>query len=373
MLDNNTYDFKEKIKVFKKNEMNNEDKKNLIYGGRFLVNKQLILGKGSFGIVYAAYDSILSVSVALKVERNKSKKTTKILNEVNVYKDLTDCDDFQIFYGNGEKDGKLFIATSILGPNLENVFTYCKKDFSLKSICLIVIQALNLVQSLHNKGYVHRDIKPENFSIGLENTSKIYLIDFGLCIKYVDNQGNHVHFEENVPFVGTLRYCSINAHCGIKQSRRDDLESLGYTLLHFLLGNLPWQGVVLSNKEKKASTVYNKKLSIILENILFDYPKQFTYYFQYVKSLGYSETPNYEYLMELFYEILNQETSLENYVEFDFEWNKISKKESLYPKLIVNSYGNENVNNHQDYKGLLYNNSFKTYTDSSKDSGDKKI
>lgn len=373
MIENKAYDFKEKIKNFKKNELNNDDKRNLLYGGRFLINKDLILGKGSFGIVYAAYDNILNVSVALKVEKSKSKKPTKILNEVNVYKDLTDCEDIQVFYGNGEKDGRQFVATTILGPNLENVFYYCKKDFSIRTICLIGIQCLNLIQNLHNKGYIHRDIKPENFSIGLDNTSKIYLIDFGLCIKYIDSNGNHIPFEENIPFVGTIRYCSINTHYGILQSRRDDLESFGYVILHFLLGNLPWQGVVLSNKEKKASTIFNKKLSVIIENLLYDYPVQFTYYFHYVKSLGYNETPNYEYLKDLFYEILTKEIHLDNNLDFDFEWNRKKNNENAYPKLVVNSYVNEKDNENkknENYKGLLYNNSFKTFTDSSKDSGE---
>ena len=85
-------------------------------------------------------------------------------------------------------------------------------------------------------------MKPDNFLIGLGRKSNIlYLIDLGLAKKYRDPKNHqHIPYRENKNLTGTARYASINAHLGIEQSRRDDLEGIGYVIIYLLRGWLPW-------------------------------------------------------------------------------------------------------------------------------------
>lgn len=128
----------------------------------------------------------------------------------------------------------------LLGPSLENLFDICQRKFSMKTILKIALSCLQKIEFIHSQNIIHRDIKPENFLIGLDHLENtIFLIDFGLARKFVVN-GQHIKHQEKLGVNGSCRYASINAHSGCQTSRRDDLESLGYMLIYFLTGSLPW-------------------------------------------------------------------------------------------------------------------------------------
>ena len=114
----------------------------------------------------------------------------------------------------------------------------------------IGIQIITRLEQIHRKGFVHRDIKANNFTIGRGDKANIvYIIDFGLAKKYKDlKTGQHIAIRGGKSLVGTARYASIASHDGYEQCRRDDLESLGYLLLYFLRGKLPWQGIQMHDK-----------------------------------------------------------------------------------------------------------------------------
>ena len=130
----------------------------------------------------------------------------------------------------------------LLGHSLEDLFQYCGRKLTLKSVCMVADQMISRLESMHNNNFIHRDMKPDNFLMGLKNKAGVvYLIDFGLSKRYRDPKtGQHIPYRDGKSLTGTARYASVNTHIGIEQSRRDDLESIGYILLYLLKGNLPW-------------------------------------------------------------------------------------------------------------------------------------
>lgn len=149
---------------------------------------------------------------------------------------------------------------------------------------------------------MHRDIKPSNFLIGLdEKRDVVYVIDFAFANKYWRKKENaHVPFTEGNDLVGTLRYISVNTHMGYEQSRRDDLEALGYMFIQFLKSKLPWQGIVNRNRQAKEQLIKQSKIETDPISLCQSLPNEFVEYFQYVKSLEFEQQPDYDYLRTLF-------------------------------------------------------------------------
>jgi serine/threonine protein kinase len=186
------------------------------------------------------------------------------------------------------------------------------------------------LEYLHLKNYIHRDVKPNNFLLGKYNRKfdddKVYVIDFGLSKEYIDKRTKkHYEFNDNSKFVGTPRYASINTHMGIRQSRRDDLESVAYILIYFLNGELPWQGIRAKTKSEKKEKIkvckVNFDVTLQCQNKK-DIPQELMVFLEYTKSLGFNEKPDYNYIESLFERIKKNN----NPEKFDknklmWEWN----------------------------------------------------
>ena len=194
----------------------------------------------------------------------------------------------------------------LLDKSLFDIFAERKK-FALEDICLMSKQFIDRIQWVHSKYIVHRDIKPGNFLIGRKDPNIIYLIDFGLSKKYKSSMtGKHIRFSLTGKLTGTVRYASANALRGGEQSRRDDLESIGYMIIYFMRGKLPWQDVKGNKKLERYIKIYKMKKNVPPEVLCRSLPSQITEYMKYVKHLQFEQDPDYNYLRNLFNSILKK-------------------------------------------------------------------
>jgi casein kinase I family protein HRR25 len=248
------------------------------------------IGEGSFGFIYKGENIRTRELVAIKVE--SIEKELKLLkNESVIYQYLNNIQGIPIVKWFGKDETNYYMVLNLLGESLESIKN--NLTFSLTNVLQIGIQVIILLKTIHDKGLVHRDIKPDNFLLGLNNQRKrIYIIDFGLCKTYMTND-EHNPVKKTNNLIGSLTYASINTHNCIELSRRDDMESLGYMLIYFYLGKLPWQDLSSENvnviqKLKQDITIHDKLPQILVN------------YIKYVRCLEYEEKPNYFLIIDNF-------------------------------------------------------------------------
>ena len=186
------------------------------------------------------------------------------------------------------------MVIDLLGPSLEDLFSFCNRKFSLETVLMLADQMINRVEYVHAKNLIHRDIKLDNFLSGLsKKANQVHIIDFGLAKKYRNAKtGQHIPYRENKSLTGTARYASVNAHLGIEQSRRDDLEAVGYVLMYLNRGRLPWQGLK-ANEQKEKNNKAGKKRSTPVEILCKHFPSEFVTYLNYCRSLRFEYRPAY--------------------------------------------------------------------------------
>ena len=215
---------------------------------------------------------------------------------------------FPKMYFYGEEGEYNVMVIELMGNSLEKLFQKFKRQFSLKTILMIVDQTIKAVEQLHMHNYIHRDIKPDNFVIGLGDRSGIiHLLDFGLSKQFRDSiTGLHIPYRDHKNFTGTARYASIKTHFGIEQSRRDDLESLGHLFIYLLNGSLPWQNIPAGTKKEKYEKIRQKKVALNLENLCEGLPTEFLTFLKYTRSMKFNERPDYLYIIDLFKELFTK-------------------------------------------------------------------
>lgn len=279
------------------------------------------LGKGGFGQVYVGRrisggtDRIGpdAFEVALKFEHRNSKGCNYgPPYEWQVYSTLNGCYGLPSVHYKGRQGDYYILVMDMLGPSLWDVWNSVGQAMSPNMVACIAVEAISILEKLHMKGFVHGDVKPENFLLGQPGTAdekKLFLIDLGLASKWKDSSnGQHVDYDQRPDiFRGTIRYASVHAHLGRTGSRRDDLESLAYTLIFLIRGRLPWQGYQGDNK---SFLVCKKKMATSPEMLCCFCPPPFKQFLEHVTNMKFDEEPNYAKLVSLFDSLIEPCTAL---------------------------------------------------------------
>ena len=279
------------------------------------------LGEGSFGQIYEA--NYKKEKYALKFEERK-KDYNLLQNEAAIMNYLKGPNiPFVKSYGFNNKYN--ILVMQLLGKSLEELLME-RKNFSLKTVCMLGYQMINTLEFIHERHILHRDVKPDNFVMGLNELSEnVYLIDFGLAKKY-RSMTTLIQYPltKKDKLTGTARYASINALKGYEHSRRDELESVGYILVYFLKGKLPWQRIKANTKEEKYKKILEKKIEISSNELCKGLPKEFENFLEYTKQLKYEERPNYNILRKFLDNIMKRKNYNYDYI---YDWTTLEEKE----------------------------------------------
>ncbi|KAB5512161.1 hypothetical protein DKX38_029189 [Salix brachista] len=300
------------------------------------------LGKGGFGQVYVGRrvsggsdrTGPDAIEVALKFEHRNSKGCNYgPPYEWQVYNTLNGCYGIPWVHYKGRQGDFYILVMDILGPSLWDVWNSLGQSMSPNMAACIAVEAISILEKLHIKGFVHGDVKPENFLLGQPGSAdekKLYLIDLGLvalCAIYMSvfianafnvfgsasrwkdaSSGQHVDYDQRPDvFRGTIRYASVHAHLGRTGSRRDDLESLAYTLIFLIKGRLPWQGYQGDNK---SFLVCKKKMGTSPELMCCFCPTPFKQFLEAVTNMKFDEEPDYSKLISFFESLIEPRSPL---------------------------------------------------------------
>ncbi|KAF1612632.1 UNVERIFIED_CONTAM: Tau-tubulin kinase 2, partial [Eudyptes pachyrhynchus] len=280
------------------------------------------IGGGGFGEIYDAVDLLTRENVALKVESAQQPKQV-LKMEVAVLKKLQGKDHVCRFIGCGRNDRFNYVVMQLQGRNLADLRrSQSRGTFTISTTLRLGKQILESIESIHSVGFLHRDIKPSNFAMGRfpSTCRKCYMLDFGLARQFTNSCGDVRPPRAVAGFRGTVRYASINAHRNREMGRHDDLWSLFYMLVEFVVGQLPWRKI--KDKEQVGSIKERYEHRLMLKHL----PQEFNIFLDHISNLDYFTKPDYQLLMSVF------DNSMKTFgvIESDpFDWEKSGTDGSL--------------------------------------------
>ncbi|XP_054910158.1 tau-tubulin kinase 2b [Poeciliopsis prolifica] len=280
------------------------------------------IGGGGFGEIYEVLDQLSQATVALKVESAQQPKQV-LKMEVAVLKKLQGKDHVCRFVGCGRNDRFNYVVMELQGRNLADLRrTMTRATFSISTTLRLGKQILEAIESIHSVGFLHRDIKPSNFAMGrLASTCRCcYMLDFGLARQFT-NSNQEVRPPRPVAgFRGTVRYASVNAHKNKEMGRHDDLWSLFYMLVEFMVGQLPWRKIKDKEQVGNLKETYDHRL--MLKHL----PSEFSTFLDHILTLDYFTKPDYQLLTSVFEKAMKNHNVLEN---DPYDWEKCDSEDVL--------------------------------------------
>ena len=243
-------------------------------------------------------------------------------NEYKIAMVMSGTQGFPTIYGKGMLDELPFIIIQQLGLTINDLIRRNKQHFGTKTVVSIGIALLDLIERMHDKGYIHCDVKPDNIMIGdykneLKEMNQLYLIDFGISMTYLDEQGHHKPLEIDVPFKGNAIFSSKNAFARITLSRRDDIISIMYILVYLIDTELTWidfdKPIV-----QQFEDIANYKINTQAKDFLSKRTKFLLPLLEYAYKLDFDERPDYKRMKFMFRKILMEK---DYKPEIGFEWS----------------------------------------------------
>ncbi|XP_063048241.1 serine/threonine-protein kinase VRK1-like isoform X2 [Engraulis encrasicolus] len=282
-----------------------------------------VIGSGGFGMIYLASQSVDApvkddTHFVLKVEYHENGP---LFSELKFYQRAAKPESMQkwkrakglaflgipTYWGSGLFEHKgtryRFMAMDHLGTDVQKVLEKSGGSFPKHTVLELGCLMLDVLEYIHDNEYVHADIKAANLLLDVKQPGKVYLADYGLAYRY-NPGGVHKEYKENPKkgHNGTIEYTSTDAHKGVAPSRRGDLEILGYCLLHWLSGTLPWLSVLRDPakvQEAKAKLMSNLPDSVTQLCGSAAGSAELGRFMVRVKSLGYMDRPDYQALKKI--------------------------------------------------------------------------
>ncbi|XP_035027868.1 serine/threonine-protein kinase VRK1 isoform X1 [Hippoglossus stenolepis] len=282
-----------------------------------------IIGQGGFGLIYLASRGVDRPAAAdtdfvIKLEYQENGP---LFLELKFYQRAAKAESMEkwmrsrkldflgipTYWGSGLAEHNnlsyRFMAMDRLGTDLQKVCDRNAGRLKKATVLQLGRGLVDVLEYIHENEYVHADIKAANLMQSYRDPDKIYLADYGLSCRY-SPEGVHKEYKENPKkgHNGTIEYTSLDAHNGTAPSRRGDLQILGFCLLHWLCGSLPWDSIL-----KKAAQVQEAKTRL-MDNLPHSVQQlsvsrastdEVAAFLLYVKTLGYQDQPDYQHAKDL--------------------------------------------------------------------------